>query len=69
MVTLPTGPRPLHPRLAPASKPLEHLYSHGIAFAFCPPGESRNGDTGKGEGCQLVPDVHDLQRLVYASGQ
>jgi hypothetical protein len=38
-------------------------------FAFCSPGESRNGDTGAGEGGQLLPDVHDLQGLVHASRQ
>lgn len=39
------------------------------AFTFCPAGESGNGDPGEGEGSQLVSDVHDLQGLVYASGQ
>lgn len=39
------------------------------AFMFCSPGESGNGDPGEGEGSQLVSDVHDLQGLVYATGQ
>lgn len=64
-----TEPPLLRAGPASASQPLGPLYSRGIAFAFCSPGESRNGDPGEGEGCQLVPDVHDLQGLVYASGQ
>ena len=59
----------LHAGPASASQPLDNLYSRDIAFVFCSPGESRNGDPGEGEGSQLITDVHDLQGLVYASGQ
>lgn len=69
VVTPLTEPQLLRAGPAPARQPLEHLYSRGIAFACCSPGESRNGDTGEREGRQLVPDVHDLQGLVHAPGQ